>query len=59
MRPVVFNGHAGWLHDAEGGEGVVLCNPAGHEAMWLHQAIRHLAIDLAARGVPVLHTMWT
>lgn len=54
MRPVVFNGHAGWLHDAEGGEGVVLCNPAGHEAMWLHQAIRHLAIDLAARGVPVL-----
>jgi pimeloyl-ACP methyl ester carboxylesterase len=54
MKPVVFNGHFGWLHPADGNKGVVLCNPFGHEAMWLHQAMRELAQRLAARGVPVL-----
>ncbi len=54
MKPVIFNGHFGWLHPADGNKGVVLCNPFGHEAMWLHQALRELAQRLAARGVPVL-----
>ncbi|MFM0414710.1 alpha/beta fold hydrolase [Paraburkholderia aromaticivorans] len=54
MEPVIFNGHFGWLHPAHGNKGVVLCNPFGHEAMWLHRAMRELAQRLAARGVPVL-----
>ncbi|MEK6348923.1 MAG: alpha/beta fold hydrolase [Burkholderia sp.] len=54
MEPIIFNGHAGWLHEADGDCGVVLCNPLGHEAMWLHQAMRQLADCLAARGVTVL-----
>jgi alpha/beta superfamily hydrolase len=54
MKSVIFNGHFGWLHPADGNKGVVLCNPFGHEAMWLHQALRELAQRLAARGVPVL-----
>ncbi|WP_186203471.1 serine aminopeptidase domain-containing protein [Burkholderia gladioli] len=54
MEPVVFNGHAGWLHAARGDYGVVLCNPFGHEAMWLHQAMRQFADCLALRGISVL-----
>ncbi len=54
MEPVVFNGHAGWLHAARGDYGVVLCNPLGHEAMWLHQAMRQFADCLALRGISVL-----
>lgn len=54
MKPVIFNGHFGWLHPADGNRGVVICNPLGHEAMWLHQAMRELAQDLAGRGIPVL-----
>ena len=55
MKPVVFSGgHFGWLHEAEGASGVVMCNPLGHEAMWLHQAMRRFADALAARGIPVL-----
>ncbi|WP_454724268.1 MULTISPECIES: alpha/beta fold hydrolase [Cupriavidus] len=54
MKPVLFEGCAGWLHEAPGSTGVVLCNPHGHEAMWSHRAFRHLAGDLAAAGVPAL-----
>lgn len=54
MKPVIFDGHFGWLHPADGNRGVVLCNPFGHEALWLHRATRELAERLAARGVPVL-----
>lgn len=54
MKPVLFEGCAGWLHEAAGTTGVVLCNPHGHEAMWSHRAFRHLAADLAAAGLPVL-----
>jgi len=32
----------------------VLCSPFGHEALWLHRAMRELAQRLAVRGVPVL-----
>ncbi|WP_072445429.1 MULTISPECIES: serine aminopeptidase domain-containing protein [Burkholderia] len=54
MEPVVFSGHAGWLHVAHGECGVVLCNPLGHEAMWLHQAMRQFSDYLALRGISVL-----
>ncbi|MCO4865434.1 alpha/beta hydrolase [Cupriavidus sp. WGlv3] len=50
----MFEGCAGWLHEAQGTTGVVLCAPLGHEAMWSHRAWRHLADDLAAAGMPVL-----
>jgi pimeloyl-ACP methyl ester carboxylesterase len=54
MKPVVFSGHFGWLHPAVGDRGVVICNPLGHEAMWLHPAMRELAERVSARGLPVL-----
>lgn len=54
MKPVVFSGHFGWLHAASGDRGVVICNPLGHEAMWLHPAMRELADRISARGLPVL-----
>ena len=54
MRRVMFEGCAGWLHEAPGDTGVVLCAPQGHEMMWSHRALRHLADDLAAAGMPAL-----
>ncbi|WP_080408171.1 serine aminopeptidase domain-containing protein [Burkholderia ubonensis] len=54
MEPVVFSGHAGWLHAAHGERAVVLCNPLGHEAMWLHHAMHQFAHYLASRGISVL-----
>ena len=54
MRRVMFEGCAGWLHEAAGDTGVVLCAPQGHEMMWSHRAWRHLADDLGAAGLPVL-----
>lgn len=54
MRRLMFEGCAGWLHEAQGKTGVVLCAPLGHEAMWSHRAWRHLADDLAAAGMPAL-----
>lgn len=54
MRRLMFEGCAGWLHEAQGKTGVVLCAPLGHETMWSHRAWRHLADDLAAAGMPVL-----
>lgn len=41
------NGHSN-------GSGIVLCAPLGHEALWLHQAMRSLCERLAARGFAVL-----
>lgn len=54
MKRVWFSGCAGWLHEAPGSTGVVLCAPLGHEAMWSHRAWRHLADEIAAAGMPVL-----
>jgi len=54
MKRVMFEGCAGWLHEAPGDTGVVLCAPQGHEMMWSHRAWRHLADDLAAAGMPAL-----
>jgi alpha-beta hydrolase superfamily lysophospholipase len=54
MKRVAFGQCVGWLHDASGDTGVVLCATVGHEAIWSHRALRHLADDLAAAGVPAL-----
>ena len=54
MRPIVFNECFGWLHDAEGETGVVLCNPYGHEALWTHRGWRALAAELARHQIPAL-----
>lgn len=54
MKRVAFGECVGWLHDAPGDTAVVLCATIGHEAMWSHRALRHLADDLAAAGVPAL-----
>ncbi|MGI4859616.1 MAG: alpha/beta fold hydrolase, partial [Janthinobacterium lividum] len=54
MRPIVFNECFGWLHDAQGETGVVLCNPYGHEALWTHRGWRALAAELARNQFPAL-----
>jgi pimeloyl-ACP methyl ester carboxylesterase len=54
MNPIVFDGCLGWLHDAPGTRGVVLCNALGHEAMWSHKSMRRLAGQLARNGMPTL-----
>ncbi|CAM2138356.1 Alpha/beta hydrolase [Pararobbsia alpina] len=54
MNPIVFDGCLGWLHDAPGTRGVVLCPALGHEAMWTHKSMRRLANQLARSGMPAL-----
>ena len=54
MNPIVFDGCLGWLHDAPGTRGVVLCNALGHEAMWSHKSMRRFANQLARNGMPTL-----
>lgn len=54
MNPIVFDGCLGWLHDAPGTRGVVLCNALGHEALWTHKSMRRLANQLARNGMPTL-----
>jgi len=54
MVPVVFNQCFGWLHDASGSTGVVMCNPYGHEAILAHRGWRGIAEHLASTGTPVL-----
>ncbi|CAB3778417.1 alpha/beta hydrolase family protein [Pararobbsia alpina] len=54
MNPIVFDGCMGWLHDAPGTRGVVLCQALGHEAMWSHKSMLRLASQLARNGMPTL-----
>ncbi|SAK81439.1 alpha/beta hydrolase [Caballeronia pedi] len=54
MTPIVFGGRFGWLHVGQGKQGVVLCNPFGHEEAWGHKAMRFLAEELSRRDIPVL-----
>jgi glycosyltransferase involved in cell wall biosynthesis/pimeloyl-ACP methyl ester carboxylesterase len=48
----------GWYHgpdgDARATEGVVICQPMGHEYMSAHRTMRHLADRLAVAGLPVI-----
>jgi pimeloyl-ACP methyl ester carboxylesterase len=54
MEPVVFNECFGWLHEARGRHGVVLCNPFGYDAYCTHRGWRKLAESVAAAGMPTL-----
>jgi pimeloyl-ACP methyl ester carboxylesterase len=51
MKPIVFGGRFGWLHEGRGERGVILCNTLGHEAVWTRNGTRYLAEALAARGI--------
>ena len=54
MRPIVFDGKFGWLHTANGPDGVVMCSPFGYDSLCTYRGMRRLAERLAARGMPVL-----
>ncbi|MCC8391233.1 alpha/beta fold hydrolase [Paraburkholderia sp. MMS20-SJTR3] len=54
MRPLVFDGNFGWLHPADGPDGVVMCAPFGFDSLCTYRGMRLLAERLAARGMPVL-----
>ncbi|MGF6772176.1 pimeloyl-ACP methyl ester carboxylesterase [Paraburkholderia sp. GAS199] len=57
MRPVIFDGCFGWLHQplaAQPSMGVVLCSPFGYDALCAHRGWREFAEALAARGMPVV-----
>jgi pimeloyl-ACP methyl ester carboxylesterase len=54
MKPIVFGGRFGWLHAGRGERGVILCNTLGHEYVWTRNGMRHIAEELAARGIWVL-----
>ncbi|OXI37334.1 serine aminopeptidase domain-containing protein [Burkholderia aenigmatica] len=54
MTPIQFDGCVGWLHEGNRSHGIVICEPLGHEALWLHKLVRSLAEHLADRGFPVL-----
>lgn len=55
--PVDAGGQFGWYHPPAGAGariGVVLCNAFGAEMLCAHAGWRHLAIELAAAGLPTL-----
>ncbi|OXH91605.1 hypothetical protein CA831_06050, partial [Burkholderia multivorans] len=54
MTPIQFDGCIGWLHEGTRTHGIVICEPLGHEALWLHKLVRSLAEHLSDRGFPVL-----
>jgi pimeloyl-ACP methyl ester carboxylesterase len=56
MKPVIFDECFGWLHEGKPAtaRGVVLCQPFGREAMWVHKGWRVFAEALAAAGSPTL-----
>jgi pimeloyl-ACP methyl ester carboxylesterase len=60
MKPVTFDDCFGWLHEGQPSgtrgvmRGVVLCQPFGREAMWVHKGWRVLADEFAAAGSPTL-----
>ena len=54
MTPVTFDGCFGWLHEANGDVGVLLCTGLGGEALGAHFPLRVLADRLARAGYPTL-----
>ena len=48
----------GWLHRLESASrrdrGVIICPPIGHEQVYSHRSLRHLADAVAAAGFPVV-----
>jgi alpha/beta superfamily hydrolase len=58
VRPVVFDGHLGWLHLPAGPSrreaGVLLVTPPGRDGRWVYRPLRDLAERLARDGFPTL-----
>lgn len=58
IRPVVFDGHLGWLHLPAGPSrreaGVLLVTPPGRDGRWVYRPLRDLAEQLARAGFPTL-----
>jgi pimeloyl-ACP methyl ester carboxylesterase len=62
MRPIVFDGRRGWLHEptppptaaAHDRVGVVICSPLGRDARCVHLSMRLFAEQLARRGIAAL-----
>ena len=40
MKPVVFEGCAGWLHPATGNRGVIICAAQGYEELCTHRPMQ-------------------
>lgn len=54
MTPLYIDECFGWLHEARGGRGVILCPAMGVEELCLHRFVRQLATQLAHAGLPTL-----
>jgi pimeloyl-ACP methyl ester carboxylesterase len=54
MHAVTFDRCLGWLHDAPGGRGVIICSAHGFEEMCSRVSMRLLAERLAESGLPTL-----
>ncbi len=54
MVPVSFDGCAGWLHEARGSRGVILCGSMGFEDLCGHRSMAILAEKIARAGQPAL-----
>lgn len=54
MRPIAFEGRAGWLYEGRSSRGVVICASLGLEELCGRRTLHLLAEKLAADGVPTL-----
>jgi alpha/beta superfamily hydrolase len=57
MQPVYIDDCLAWYHPAKlrnGSIAVVLCPALGREARWTYCSLRHLAVRLAAAGLPTV-----
>ncbi len=54
MIPVAFADCRGWLHEADGPLGVVVCGSHGFDELCAHRGLTLLADSLAAAGLPTL-----
>ncbi len=54
MISISFARCAGWLHNADGARGAILCSPHGFEELCARKSWRALADKLAAAGMPTL-----
>ncbi len=54
MTPLTFEGRFGWLHEAAGTTGVLLCGAQGYEQLCAHRAWRILGENIAALGFPTM-----
>ncbi len=54
MTPITFHNRFGWLHEASGSTGVLLCGAQGYEQLCAQKAWRLLGDRIAQSGFPVL-----